>query len=91
MIFNYIYTNEKEIYSFKHLNKGFVIELTQKANTLMFDPPFKAFKETLIKGLEDIQSAFASIPKLECQLYEELQEDIQFLQVCITTDLLQII
>lgn len=62
-------------------NRGFEIILMQKGNLLVFDPPFKNFKDKLTKVLDDIVVAVMTIPRVESQLYLDFQGAVTFLKV----------
>lgn len=55
----------------------------QKGNLLVFDPPFKNFKDKLTKVLDDIVVAVMTVPRVESQLYLDFQGAVTFLKVSI--------
>ncbi|KAI4465685.1 dynein axonemal heavy chain 7-related [Holotrichia oblita] len=61
-------------------NRGFEIILMQKGNLLVFDPPFKNFKDKLTKVLDDIVVAVMTVPRVESQLYLDFQGAVTFLK-----------
>lgn len=54
---------------FQVSNKGFQIKLQQRINILVFEPPFKSFREVLIGMIDSIVDGVMDIPRLESKLY----------------------
>lgn len=53
----------------------------QKGNLLVFDPPFKNFKDKLTKVLDDMVASVMTVPRVESQLYLDFQGSVVCLKV----------
>lgn len=66
---------------FKYANKGFIIDLLQRGDVLGFDPPFKNFREAMVKTIDEIVKLIASLNRLEQHLYVNEEEEPILLKV----------
>lgn len=56
--------------------------MQQRGNSLVFEPPFKNFREVLISLIDAIVEAVMDIPRLETKLYMDWGQ-VAFLKVSI--------
>lgn len=69
------------IFFFQYKNKGFQVKLLQRGDMLAFEPPFKNFRDALLKLIDIIIEAVEDIPRLETKLYLDWMGPEQFLKV----------
>ncbi|KAK5646414.1 hypothetical protein RI129_004878 [Pyrocoelia pectoralis] len=68
------------IMDIKYKNKGFEINLVERGNTIMFEPPFKNFRDVLMKVIDAILEAVTILPRIETQLDSNFQGEIKYLK-----------